>query len=96
MDGINAIKYIIQNNIEGAVVNCGVESGNFELIWINELMKSNVVREIYMYDTFSGLVEPGEYDYTCENASQYKMNKEQVYNTWKNNRITDRKLFNFS
>ena len=90
MDGINAIKYIIQNNIEGAVVNCGVESGNFELIWINELMKSNVVREIYMYDTFSGLVEPGEYDYTCENASQYKMNKEQVYNTWKNNRITDR------
>lgn len=90
MDGINAIKYIVENNIEGSIVNCGIESGNLELVWLNELLKSNVYRDIYMYDTFSGLVEPGEYDYTCENASQYKMNKEQVYNTWKNNRITNR------
>jgi hypothetical protein len=34
MDGAEAIKYIIRNNIEGAVVECGVQSGDFEYIWI--------------------------------------------------------------
>ena len=42
MDGSDAINYILQNNIEGVIVECGVESGNFEYIWINELMKNNV------------------------------------------------------
>lgn len=83
MDGAEAIKYILINNIEGAIIECGVDSGNFEYIWINELMKNNTTRDIYLYDTFTGLTEPGEYDYTCDNATHYKMNREQVYDEWK-------------
>lgn len=90
MDGSDAINYILKNNIEGAIVECGVDSGHFEYIWINELMKNNVVRDIFLYDTFSGLVEPSDHDYTCEDATIYKMNKEEVYNTWKNSVIDDK------
>ena len=90
MDGADAIKYILNNNIDGAIIECGVGCGNFEYIWINELMKQNVVRDIYLYDTFAGLTEPSKYDYTCKNASIYKMNKDEVYNSWKNHKINDK------
>ena len=87
MDGVDAITYILENNIDGAIVECGVESGNFEYIWINELMKHNVVRDIYLYDTFAGLTEPSEYDYTCKSAKIFEANKDQVYNYWKSRQI---------
>ena len=90
MDGADAVNYILQNNIEGCIIECGVESGNFEHIWINELMKNNSVRDIYLFDTFGGLVEPTEYDYTCKDAKLYQMNKDQVYTTWKNQVINEK------
>jgi len=90
MDGAEAINYILQNNIEGCIIECGVYSGDFEHIWINELMKNNTVRDIYLYDTFGGLVEPSEYDYTCKDAKIYQMNKDEVYNTWKNQIINEK------
>ena len=90
MDGADSIKYILENNIEGAIVECGVDSGTFEHLWINELMNQNAVRDIYLYDTFAGLVEPGEYDYTCDNATIYKMDKDEVYYIWQNLRVTDK------
>ena len=83
MDGSDAVRYILNNNIEGDLVECGVDNGNFERIWIGELMKQNAVRHIHLYDTFGGLTEPSEYDYTCKDAALYKMNKDEVYNTWK-------------
>jgi O-methyltransferase len=90
MDGADAVNYILQNNIEGCIIECGVESGNFEHIWINELMKNNSVRDIYLFDTFGGLVEPTEYDYTCKDAKLYQMNKDEVYSTWKNHVINEK------
>lgn len=89
MDGADAITYILNNNIEGAIVECGVESGNFEHIWINELIKNNVTRDIYLYDTFGGLSEPSDNDYTCKDAQLYQMNKDDVYNTWKSQIINE-------
>jgi O-methyltransferase len=84
MDGEDAIEYILKNNIEGAIVECGVFSGDFEYIWINKLMKSNELRDIYLYDTFKGLVEPGENDYTCIDSKFFSMNKDEVQKSWKN------------
>jgi len=51
-------------------------------------MKNNVVRDIYLYDTFTGLVEPTEYDYTCKDSKLYSMNKTEVYNTWKHHNVS--------
>ena len=90
MDGADAVNYILQNNIEGCIIECGVDSGDFEHIWINELMKNNAVRDIYLFDTFSGLVEPNEYDYTCKDSKLYQMNKYEVYKTWKNQVINEK------
>lgn len=94
MDGADAVNYILQNKIEGALVECGVESGHFEHLWINELMKHHTYRDIYLYDTFRGLVKPTEYDYTCKDAKLYSMNKEEVYAVWKNH-IIDEKTNNW-
>lgn len=90
MDGAEAIKYILKNNIEGVIIECGVETGNFEHIWINELQKNKTVRDIYMYDTFKGLTEPSEYDYTCKDATIYKMTKDEVHSIWKCNVLDDK------
>jgi len=90
MDGADAIRYILDNSVEGVIVECGVESGNFEHIWIDELMSRNTVRDIYMYDTFGGLVEPTEKDFTCEGATIYQMSKEKVREIW-NSLIIDKK-----
>ena len=90
MDGADAIRYILENNIEGAIVECGVYAGNFELIWINELQKTNSVRDMYLYDTFEGLVEPSEHDYTSGTAILYYMDKDTVLNHWKNQQIGDK------
>lgn len=89
IDGAESIKYILENNIEGIIVECGVDGGRFEEIWINELMKNNTVRDIYLYDTFSGLTQPGDHDYTCETAVLYNMTKENVYNEWKTKIINE-------
>ena len=78
MDGAEAVNYILTNNIEGVFVECGVESGNFEYTWIQELMKNDAVRDIYLYDTFGGLVKPSNFDYTCENATIYKMDQQST------------------
>jgi hypothetical protein len=58
--------------------------------WINELMKNNAIRDIYLYDTFGGLVKPTAYDYTCDDAKLYSMNNNEVYNMWKNNIINEK------
>jgi O-methyltransferase len=83
MDGAVALRYILDNNIEGAIVECGVFQGNFEYIWIQELQKANKLRDIYMYDTFAGLTEPSEYDKTCCDSILFHRTKDEVMNDWK-------------
>ena len=89
MDGAAAIKYVLHYGIEGALVECGVGDGNFEFIWIKELMKQRAVRDIYLYDTFGGLVKPTEYDYTCKDAKLYQMSNKEVEKEWKNKIINE-------
>jgi len=89
MDGTDAIEYILKNNVEGDIVECGVYQGEFEYMWIKELIKHNAVRDIYMYDTFKGLVEPSEHDYTCNDATLYSSTANEVHTYWKNNIINE-------
>ena len=82
------IRQIFNNNIDGALVECGVHEGFQQSLWIYIIMKNNLIkRDIYLYDTFTGLVEPSKHDYTCENAKLTKMNQNETYNHWKNNII---------
>ena len=89
MDGAHAVQYILDNNIEGDIVECGVYGGDFEIAWIQQLMKNKTVRDIYMYDTFGGLTEPSSYDYTAPTATICNMSKDEVHSTWKSQIINE-------
>ena len=58
-----AIKYVEANGIEGDVVECGVwKGGNSMVMALTLLHGRSTHRNIYLYDTFEGMVEPGEKD----------------------------------
>jgi hypothetical protein len=89
MDGNEALMYILDNKIEGAIVECGIYKADFEYMWIRKLQEKNEIRDIYMYDTFQGLTKPSEYDYTTAHATLYNMNSDDVYKYWLDNKINN-------
>lgn len=55
-----AVKYVEANNIEGALVECGVWKGGNTMLMALSLESTN--RTIYLYDTFEGMPKPGKRD----------------------------------
>lgn len=67
---INAVKYISENKINGAIVECGVWRGGSIMaaaLTLNVLEEQT--REIYLYDTFSGMSQPGTHDLSSSRES---------------------------
>ena len=83
MNDFIAIDYILNNDIEGSLVECGVENGRIEKIWIQKLKSKNVVRDIYLYDTFKGLTKPTEKDFAyCEGPVGEYIDSNKVLSEW--------------
>jgi O-methyltransferase len=62
---IEAVKYVGQNNIRGAIVECGVWRGGSMMAVAETLLREgDTSRELFLYDTFEGMSEPGEEDKT--------------------------------
>jgi len=60
---INAVKYIAASKVEGDLVECGVWRGGSMAAAAHTLAQSNCIeRRIYLFDTFSGMPEPGAKD----------------------------------
>ena len=59
---ITGIKYIVQNNIDGAVVECGVWRGGAIGAAALTLKELGEFREIYLFDTFEGMSAPTDKD----------------------------------
>jgi len=60
---INAVNYLVKNDIQGDIVECGVWRGGSTMAAIDSLIKAgDTTREVYLYDTFEGMSEPSEYD----------------------------------
>ena len=58
-----AIGYIVENDIEGDIVECGVWRGGSMLAAIRTLqMHGNAERNIHLFDTFEGMTLPTEAD----------------------------------
>lgn len=69
---IEAVKYVAINDIPGAIVECGVWKGGSMMAAAETLLRmKNSTRELFLYDTFEGMPEPGEEDRTAigESAS---------------------------
>lgn len=60
---IQAVRYVERNSIPGAVVECGVWRGGSMLTVAHTLLRLGVTdRDLYLFDTFTGMSEPTERD----------------------------------
>lgn len=58
-----AVEYVVQNNIPGDFVECGVWRGGCSMIMaLTLLKKGDSSRKIYLYDTYEGMSEPTDAD----------------------------------
>lgn len=58
-----SIEYIVQNNIEGDFVECGVYKGGSAMFMAHTLQYFNETsKKIYLYDTFEGMSSPTKED----------------------------------
>ena len=60
---INAVNYVIRNNIDGDFVECGVWRGGSAMAMALALIKHGIdYREIWLYDTYEGMTDPSGKD----------------------------------
>jgi len=81
-----AIRYVEMNKIEGDVVECGVwKGGNSMVMALTLQLGHSQHRHLYMYDTYEGMVEPGEKDIDFKgrhSASDWKKHQTSDVNEW--------------
>lgn len=60
---VAATEYLVANDVAGAIVECGVWRGGSAMAALYALVAANQNdRDIYLYDTFAGMSEPGVND----------------------------------
>lgn len=60
---VDAVRYVVKNRIEGAIVECGVwRGGSMMAVALALLECEDIGRELYLYDTFEGMTTPGGHD----------------------------------
>lgn len=75
----NAVKYVVQNNIEGDFVECGVWRGGSSMMIALTLNSMNIKdRKIYLYDTFEGMSEPTENDVDFRGGNADNLLKQNI------------------
>ncbi len=83
---ISATKYIVENNIEGDFVECGVWRGGCSIAIARTLKKLDSEKKIYLFDTFEGMTEPTEFDKNALNSNSAKIKfqnlQKENYNEW--------------
>jgi len=61
----NLVTYIVERKIQGAIVECGVwRGGSMMTIATTLLTHSQTKRDLYLFDTFSGMAAPTDADVT--------------------------------
>ena len=60
---IEAVRYVVRNDIEGCFVECGVYKGGSMMAMALSLLSEGVSdRDLYLFDTYEGMPKPGEKD----------------------------------
>jgi O-methyltransferase len=66
----DAVRYVTTNGIEGAIVECGVWRGGSSMAAALMLAALGAAdRDLYLFDTFEGMSEPGELDRRARDAA---------------------------
>ena len=73
LSAIEATKYIVKHRIEGAIVECGVwKGGSIMAIALTLHKLGDNKRDIYLYDTFSGMSVPADIDISYKGVQAQK------------------------
>jgi hypothetical protein len=58
-----SIQYIVDNNVEGDIIEIGVWKGGCVMLMLGKLLQLGITdRRVHLYDTFTGMTEPGKLD----------------------------------
>lgn len=82
---VQATKYILENKIEGDIVECGVwRGGSMMAVAYTLLQFGDTARTLYLYDTFTGMPEPTSKDRLLGGtpASQLLANTPEMSGIW--------------
>lgn len=75
----SAIRYIEQTEIAGAVVECGVWRGGSMMAVARTLINcGGAPRDLYLFDTFEGMTEPGPLDISLNGVSAETLLKQSA------------------
>jgi O-methyltransferase len=66
---MKSLDFIIQNNVDGDFVECGVWKGGNLIMFQKYVEKYNLNKKIYAYDTFEGMSPPDKIDKTFDGES---------------------------
>jgi len=70
---IRSVDYVLENDIKGSVVECGVwKGGSMMAVALTLLERQRCERDLYLFDTFEGMPSASEVDISIggDNASQ--------------------------
>lgn len=84
---LSAVKFVVNNSLEGDFVECGVWRGGNSMVMAKTLIDLNESnRNIYLFDTFEGMTAPKsmDFDYSGSTAQSQldQANKEEGNNIW--------------
>jgi O-methyltransferase len=68
----DSLEYIRKNNIDGDLVECGVWKGGNILGIISYLHFYGIYRNVWLYDTFDGMINPSEHDLDHNGSLPYE------------------------
>lgn len=78
-----ATEYVINANIDGDIVECGVWKGGSSMIAALTMRKLyNFRKKIYLYDTYAGMTKPTKFDKSIDTDTL-------VYDYWNSNKSGD-------
>lgn len=83
----HALKYVLDNDIEGDIVECGVWKGGSMMLVADILLNRGIKdKKLWLYDTFAGMSEPTDKDLHAgfqEKAFfKWKRRQKTSHNTW--------------
>lgn len=64
-----AVRFVVANNLPGAIVECGVWRGGSMMAVAQELVAAGARRDLYLFDTFEGMTNPGPEDHSLTGES---------------------------
>ncbi|HEX6951111.1 MAG TPA: TylF/MycF/NovP-related O-methyltransferase [Nitrospira sp.] len=69
----SATRYVVDADIPGAIVECGVWRGGSMMAVARTLMRLGAQRDLYLFDTFEGMSEPGPQDVAMTGESAKRL-----------------------